>query len=136
MTKQDKLADEVKRLADIVSKMTPPIPAIPPIPPIPPIPAIVPRPEDNTVILKMVVLETKVDQIQSDVTDLKKQNVTYVTQSQHQEVVRVQLLHDDSIEKLKEQISDVPLIRKLAYGMVSFILLAVLSSVVYLVVVH
>jgi hypothetical protein len=93
------LAEQIKRLALIVERMTPAIAPIPAIPAIPAIPPIIPTNSgDHDLLTK---LDTKVDQIQLDVTELKSKMPIYVTQSEHQEVVRVQRLHDDDIEALK-----------------------------------
>lgn len=102
MAKQDtQLKKLTKSIERLIATPVAPIAPIAPIAPVLPIPPIISHIEDNTVIIKMTVLETKVDQIQSDVTDLKKQNTTYVTQPAHDEVVRVQRVHDTDIEALK-----------------------------------
>jgi len=84
----------LNKLTNIVEKMTPPIPAIPAIPPIPPIN----NPLDHDLLTK---LDTKVDQIQSDVTDLKKQGNQYITLTQHEEVVKCNEKQQVKIESLE-----------------------------------
>jgi len=99
------LAEQVKRLALIVERMTPaiaPIPAIPAIPAIPPI--IPPSSGDHDLLTK---LDTKVDQIQSDVTDLKKQSNSSVTQAQFSEVVRIQADHESRTRALESSVTKI-----------------------------
>ena len=83
----------LNKLTNIVEKMTPPIPAIPAIPPIIPN-----NPLDHDLLQR---LDTKVDQIQSDVTDLKKQGNQYITLTQHEEVVKCNEKQQVKIESLE-----------------------------------
>lgn len=61
--RNDELARELSRLANIVEKMTPPIPAIPPIMPIPAIPPIV-LSDDHNLLIR---LDAKVDALKEDI---------------------------------------------------------------------
>jgi hypothetical protein len=73
------LTASLDRLTGIIERMTQPIA------PIPAIPAIPTNSGDHDLLTK---LDTKVDQIQMDVTELKKQGTIYVTQPEHAELVK------------------------------------------------
>jgi hypothetical protein len=95
MSKQD---TQLKELTEAIHKLlereVAPVAPVAPVLPLAPIQ----NSGDHDLI---VILDTKLTQIQLDVTELKKQNTVYVNQTDHAEVVRVQRVHDTDIEKLK-----------------------------------
>jgi len=97
MTKQD---TQLEKLTNAIEKLiaNPVLPVAPVAPVAPVLPIVQSNTGDHDLLTK---LDTKVDQIQLDVTELKKQGTVYVTQTDHAEVVRVQRLHDTDIESLK-----------------------------------
>ena len=130
------LAKQIERLTMIVERMTPPIPAIPAIPSIPSIPAIAPLiPQNSGDHDLLTKLDTKVDQIQSDVSGLKKQNTNYVTQEDYNRHLKADEDHEARIRKMENVVSDVATIKKLVYGVVALILTLVATAVIYLVVI-
>ena len=95
--KSSDLEHKLERLADAIEKIAKPIPAIPSIPaiaPIPAIPAISSSIEDHNLLIK---LDTKVDQIQVDISDLKKDKNIYITLPQHTELVNCSADHETRI---------------------------------------
>ena len=70
----------------------------------------------------LIELRTKMVDLADDIKDLKDGTSTQIEK------------HEAAIVMIKDEISDLPLIRKLNYGAVGFILIAVLSAVVYLVI--
>ena len=69
------------------------------------------NPEDHQLLLNLdknfVRLDTKVDQIQTDVTDLKKQGTIYVTQPEHSEIVKVCNDHETRIRGNEKDITKI-----------------------------
>jgi hypothetical protein len=91
--KLDVLINSVQKLIDN------PVKEIAPIAPVAPVLPIIPMNSgDHDLLTK---LDTKVDQIQMDVTELKNKIPLYVTQSEYQEILRVQRIHEDEIKKLE-----------------------------------
>jgi hypothetical protein len=127
------LNDKIDFLTDAISKLVNnPIAPIAPVAPVAPVlPVLERNTGDHDLLTK---LDTKVDQIQCDVSELKKDKNIYVTQLEHAEVIRVQRLHDDEIKVEQEKTSDLALIRKLVFGCVGTILILVLTAIVYLVI--
>ena len=94
--KIDALTQAIEKL--LAREVAPIAPVLPVAPIAPIVPIVQQNSGDHDLLTK---LDTKVDQIQADVTELKKQGVIYVTQTEHQEVVRIQRVHDGDIEILK-----------------------------------
>jgi len=86
MTKQD---TQLEKLTNAIEKLiaNPVAPVLPVAPVAPVLPLAQTNTGDHDLLTK---LDTKVDQIQLDVTELKKQGTVYVTQTDHAEVVRIQ----------------------------------------------
>ena len=94
-TTNKKISELIELVEKLLNEPTP----IAPIAPIAPLaPVLQNYSSDHDLITK---LDTKVDQIQSDLTDLKKQNSGYVTQTDHSEVVRIQRIHENEIKELQ-----------------------------------
>jgi hypothetical protein len=97
MSKTDlKLDNLTKAIEKLIAKEVAPIAPIAPIAPVAPVLPI--HTGDHDLLTK---LDTKVDQIQLDVNELKKQNSIYVTTTDQAEVVRIQRIHDDEIKSLE-----------------------------------
>ena len=97
MSNTDKKLDIL--IQDIQKLINNPVAAVAPVAPVAPIlPLIPPNSGDHDLLTK---LDTKVDQIQFDVTALKAQNSIYITRNEFIEVVRIQRTHDDEIKVIQ-----------------------------------
>lgn len=95
--------DHLIALMEKVAIPIPAIPAIPSIPPIPAIPAIITS-GDHDLLTK---LDTKVDQIQADVTVLKNQDKNNITQTQHQDLCDKAEDHETRIRNNESNITKI-----------------------------
>ena len=123
MTENKQLQKLTEAIELLVNKTIAPIPAIPPIPAIAPIPAIPPLPNytaDHDLLQK---LDVKVDLIQSDITELKKQNTVYVNQTEHNEVVKIQIDHEQRIRNLETSNT-----RILTWGSMAIVAVGILET--------
>jgi hypothetical protein len=118
MTNKD-LEHKLERLMDAINRIAAPIPAIPTIPQIPAIPAIASNIDDN----RLTRVEVKIDQIQSDISDLKKQGTIYVTQTEHQELIKVCNDHETRI-----RLNETNITRVLTWGSVGILLVGILET--------
>lgn len=107
--KLDLLLIAINKLA---SKEVAPVAPVAPVLPLAPI-----NNGDHDLLTK---LDTKVDQIQMDVTALKAQNSVYVTRTEHQEVVRIQADHEARI-----RIVEVAMVKIMQWGTIAVLLLGV-----------
>jgi hypothetical protein len=89
------------------------------------------NPLDHDLLTK---LDTKVDQIQADVTVLKNLSNVYVTRTDWVEHLKWNDDHETRIRNLEKETDDYPTVKRVVYSAVGFILLAVLSAIVYLVI--
>lgn len=71
------------------------------------------------------------DEIKSAIKDLVN---GFVSRPEHVEVTTIQKDHEARLRVSEEAIQDYPLVKKVVFGGVSFILISVLSSIVYLVI--
>ena len=78
-----------------------------------------PTTTDHDLIIR---LDSKMDDLKQDIKDLKDGTTTQIQD------------HEARLRTLEKEAEDHILVKKVVYGAVSFILLAVLSSVVYLVI--
>jgi TolA-binding protein len=97
-----------------------PVAVVAPVAPVLPIAPV--NQEDHNLLIR---LDQKVDSIQLDVTDLKKQNNIYVTQTEHSEVVKVQSDHETRIRTLETSVTKV-----MQWGTISIILLGIIEFLV------
>lgn len=104
------LENKIDSLIRAMERTTQPIPVAPVASP-------VVHTGDHDLLTK---LDTKVDQIQSDVTDLKKQNAYYVTQDMHNDVVKLQADHEARIRILETAVT-----RVMTYGAAGLIILGI-----------
>lgn len=110
--------DHLISLMEKIAIPIPAIPAIPSIPAIPPIPAIVTS-GDHDLLTR---LDTKVDQIQADVTVLKNQDRQNITQEQHQELCTKTTDHEMRIRSNESNITKI-----MTWGSAGIILIGIIE---------
>lgn len=104
--KTDPLATEIRRLSEIVTRMTPPIPAIPAIPPLPQYTG------DHDLLVK---LDTKVEGIMIDVKKLTDKEETHVAKIDYNDhIVATNKIHDDFEVRIRS--NEVSITRILTWG--------------------
>ena len=116
--KNEELGFKLDSLLKAMEKIAIPIPAIPAIPTIPPV---LPSP-DHDLLTK---LDTKVDQIQTDVTTLKNQGNMYVTQDQHRELTKSVSDHETRLRLTEKSITQI-----MTWGAVGIIVLGVIETLI------
>ena len=67
-------------------------------------------------------------------TTLKELGTTFVTRPEHVDVLNVQKDHEARVRGIEDILQDYALVKKIVFGAVTLILLAVLSSVIYIVI--
>jgi hypothetical protein len=77
---------------------------------------------DHNLLIK---LDTKVDQIQADVTTLKNQGTLYVTQADHKAVCEIQQDHESRLRKDETNIT-----RILTWGSAGIVILAIVEFII------
>lgn len=114
----------LERIVNAIEKIAPPIPAIPAIPAIPPLPT---NSEDHNLLQKVAltsaILDTKVDQIQADVSELKKDKNVYVTQTEHQDLIKI--IGDHELRLRRDEIN---ITRILTWGTITVFLVGLLEA--------
>ena len=118
MTNDSKqLALLTQAIEKLVNNPIAPIAPIAPVLPIAPV-----KQDDHNLLIK---LDVKVDQIQFDVTELKKQNNIYVTQTEHSEVVKIGSDHETRIRLLEVSVTKV-----MQWGVIALIILGIAEFLV------
>ena len=114
-TQLEKLTNAIEKL---ISREVAPILPVAPVAPVAPIaPLVVSNSGDHDLLTK---LDTKVDQIQVDITALKQNNSYYVTQDMHQEVVKVQADHEARI-----RIVETAVVKLMQWGSIAVVLVGI-----------
>jgi len=98
--KKDTMENKIDALTRVIEKLVNnPIAPIAPVAPVAPVLPLIPiNAGDHDLLTK---LDAKVDQIQSDVTELKKQGSIYVTQSEHAELIKKVEKNEKNINELQ-----------------------------------
>jgi hypothetical protein len=114
---------QLKKLTDAIEKLiaNPVLPVAPVAPVAPVLPIVQTNTGDHDLLQR---LDTKVDLIQSDITELKKQNTVYVNQTEHNEVVKIQVDHEQRIRNLETSNT-----RILTWGSMAIIAVGILETV-------
>lgn len=118
MAKRD-LSNEIERLARIVERMTVPVQQQVPIPVVPPV---VPTGDHDMLVAFRAETMSELKNIRTDLTSLNDGMGTKLAD------------HETRLRSLEKESEDHALVKKVVYGAVAFILLAVLSAIVFLVV--
>ncbi len=88
----------------------------------------------------IAVMRTNIDYIKRDIGEIKdsikNMGNVFVSRAEFLEVTTIQKDHETRTRDLEDTIQDYPLVKKIVFGAVTVILLAVLSAMVYLVVSH
>ncbi len=94
---------QLKKLTEAIEKLV--AKEVLPVAPVAPVLPIAPIAPTNSLDHDLLQrLDTKVDQIQSDVTALKNQGSQYVNQTEHREVCKAQEDHEKRIRNLEKYV--------------------------------
>ena len=95
-----------------------------PVAPVAPVAPVLPIVQTNTGDHDLLQrLDTKVDLIQLDITELKKQNSGYVNQTEHNEVVKIEIDHEQRIRNLETSNT-----RILTWGSMAIVAVGILET--------
>lgn len=112
---------QLKKLTQVIEKLVnkqvAPVAPVAPIAPLAPI-----NPFDHDLLTR---LDTKVDQIQLDVTTLKNQGTIYVTQTDHKVVCEIQDDHEKRIRDNEKNIT-----RVLTWGSALVVLIGIVEFII------
>ena len=120
MSKTDQKIEELTNMIEkLVNK---PAPVVAPIAPIAPLaPVLQNYSGDHDLLTK---LDTKVDQIQSDVLELRKDRNIYVNQAEHNEIVKQCGDHEKRLRTLESSVT-----RILTWGSIAIVLVGILETI-------
>ena len=89
MTENKQLQKLTEAIELLLTRKVEPVAPVAPVAPV--LPIVQTNTGDHDLLQK---LDVKVDLIQSDITELKKQNSVYVNQTEHNEVVKIEIDHE------------------------------------------
>src|ERR1035437_5007879 len=115
-----RLQDLTNAIERLVSREVAPIAPVAPVLPVLPI-----APQNHQDHDLLTKLDTKVDQIQNDVTALKNRDTIYVTKVEHIEVVRIQADHET-----RTRILETATTRIMTWGTMAIIFLGIAEFLV------